>query len=140
MLDNIILKPITLDNHELSKVIKLAIGNPEPKKIAKVINSYSETNNKLIGAYQHEGLIGVIGWLQTTEQITIRHISVLPEFQKQGLGKIFLEYIKNQYPKCKLVAETDKEALAFYQKCGFTFSAFTSKYNNLRYRCEAKTN
>ena len=51
MINIVILKQVTSDELQLLEVIKFAIGNPELKKIAKVINSYRELNNKLIGAY-----------------------------------------------------------------------------------------
>ncbi len=140
MINIVILKQVTSDELQLLEVIKFAIGNPEPKKIAKVINSYRELNNKLIGAYLDDNLIGIIGYLQTTEQITIRHISVLPKYRQLGIGRLLLSNLKKQSPKYQIIAETDEEAVTFYQKCHFTCNPFQGKYNNLRYKCEFNKN
>ena len=88
-----------------------------------------------------DNLIGIIGYLQqTTKQITIRHISVLPKYRQLGIGRLLLNNLKKQSPKYQIIAETDEEAVTFYQKCGFTCNSFQGKYNNLRYKCEFNKN
>jgi len=70
------------------------------------------------------------------EKITIRHISVLPEFQRQGIGKLLLDNIKKRYAENKIIAETDEESVGFYLKSGFSCNSFEGEYENLRYSCE----
>jgi len=41
----------------------------------------------LIGAFSTKNLIAVIGFQLNDMQATIKHISVLNEFKKQGVGK-----------------------------------------------------
>jgi GNAT superfamily N-acetyltransferase len=60
----------------------------------------------------------------------------LPEFQKQGVGKLLLDYVKKRYAKHKIIAETDEESVGFYLKSDFLCNAFKSNYKNLRYNCE----
>ena len=130
------LKKISADESKLSEVIKLSIGYPTEDKILEVIRSYHTTGNELIGAFWEGCLIGVIGLLQATEKITIRHISVLREFQRQGVGKLLLNDVKERYAEHKIIAETDGESVGFYMKSGFSCHSFEDKYENMRYSCE----
>lgn len=74
--------------------------------------------------------------LEATEKITIRHISVLPELQRQGVGKLLLDDVKERYANHKIIAETDEESVRFYLKSGFSCNSFEGKYENMRYNCE----
>lgn len=82
------------------------------------------------------GLIVVVGLLQATERITIRHISVLQKFQRQGVGKLLLDDVKERYDEHKIIAETDEESVEFYMKSGFSCNSFEGKYENMRYNRE----
>lgn len=131
---DIIIQPITVEHFGLSDVIMLSMGNPD--KVLETLQSYRAGGNELIGATYHDKLIGVIGFFQSAQQITIRHISVLHDFQKQGVGSLLLSEVKKSYTERKILAETDEEAVVFYQKSGFVCTAFQGKYGNTRYRCE----
>ncbi len=130
------LKKISADNPKLPEVIKFSIGYPTEDKILEIIRSYYTADNELIGAFLEGGLIGVVGLLQATEKITIRHISVLPKFQRQGVGKLLLDDVKERYAEHKIIAETDEESVGFYMKSGFSCNSFEGKYENMRYSCE----
>ena len=130
------LKKISADDQKLPEVIKFSIGYPTEDKILEIIRSYYTAGNELIGAFLEGGLIGVVGLLQATEKITIRHISVLPKFQKQGVGKLLLDDVKERYDKHKIIAETDETSVGFYMKSGFSCNSFEGKYESMRYSCE----
>ena len=103
MLDKIVLQKLSTNDVQLPKVSEFAIGNADTDKINAVINSYNKANNELLGACLEHILIGVIGYLQEASQIIIRHISILPKFQHQGIGTLLIDNIKQQYTKYKLL-------------------------------------
>ncbi len=129
------LKKVLADDPKLSEVIKFSIGYPTEDKVLEIIKTYATYGNELTGAYLEGGLIGVVGFY-CLEKITIRHISVLPEFQRQGIGKLLLDNIKKRYAENKIIAETDEESVDFYKKLGFMCEPFTSKYG-MRYLCSS---
>ena len=134
--NTITIKYVRPDDARLPSVIYGSIGNPSKNKILEVIGSYKHPDNKIIGAFTGYILVGVLGLCKTSEVITIRHISVLLDYQRQGIGNLLLGQIKKCYEGCKIIAETDAEAVDFYAKSGFTCCEFNGPYGNLRYKCE----
>jgi ribosomal protein S18 acetylase RimI-like enzyme len=125
-----------LDNLELPNLIKFSIGYPTEDKVFKIIASYKNSSSKLYGAYLNEHLTAIVGVQQDEQELTVRHISVLPEFQNQRIGTLLLNHIKAQYSKCKIIAETDEESVEFYRKSGFICDPFQGNHGNLRFSCE----
>ncbi|MFM8490993.1 MAG: GNAT family N-acetyltransferase [Candidatus Methylopumilus sp.] len=134
--NKIIIKSVTLDDARLPSVIHGAIGNPSPEKVLEVIESYKNSDHSIIGAFISDILVGILGLCKTSKIITMRHISVPLQYQKQGIGTLLLEEVKKQYEGCKIMAETDEESVDFYAKSGFTCHEFKGPYGNLRYECE----
>jgi len=125
-------KCVNLEDARLPSVIMGAIGNPSQHKVLEVIGSYKNPDHGIMGAFIGTILVGVLGLCKTSKIITIRHISVLIDYQRQGIGTLLLDEIKKQYASCKIMAETDEESVDFYAKSGFT----CHEYGNLRYKCE----
>jgi len=97
---------------------------------------YKNSDHSITGAFIGDILVGVLGICKTSKIITIRHISVPFQYQRQGIGTLLLEEVKKQYEGCKIMAETDTESVDFYAKSGFTCHEFKEPYGNLRYKCE----
>jgi GNAT superfamily N-acetyltransferase len=130
-----IIKAVSLDNRQLLSVIYSAIGNPSPDRILEVIRSYSNPEHEIIGAFIDDILVGVLGFVKESETIAIRHISIIENWQRQGLGTLLLEEIKKYYKGYNISAETDEESVDFYLKSGFICREFQGLYGNLRYKC-----
>ncbi|MCR0611721.1 GNAT family N-acetyltransferase [[Clostridium] innocuum] len=66
-------------------------------------------------------------------------MSVSPEFQRKGYGKVLIEFVFTYYHDCKkmFVGTGDvPSALGFYRKCGFSESHrvknfFTDNYDHI---------
>ena len=114
------IKKVSTTNPKLTEVIKFAIGGPPTEnKILEVIRTYHSVGNELMGAFLEGRLIGVVGLATNTKKIIIRHISVLPEFKRQGVGQTLIDYVKEHYAEYKIIAETDEESVGLYLKSGF---------------------
>jgi ribosomal protein S18 acetylase RimI-like enzyme len=132
---------VLLDNTDLSNVIKFSVGNSSDSKLLDVIKSYNNYKNQLFGAYLNKKLIGVVGIEQIMLKIRIRHISVLPEFRRLGIGRLLLKFVKDSYAsldQLTISAETDEEALGFYLKSGYSCVQIQGQYKNIRYSCLLK--
>lgn len=134
--NKITIKYVRLDDAGLPTVIYGAIGNPSKDKVLEVIESYKRLDHEIIGAFIGDILVGALGICKASEVITIRHISVLENFQKLGIGALLLKEIKKRYGRCNIIAETDEESVDFYAKSCFTCQKFNGKHGNLRYKCK----
>ncbi|WPY00720.1 GNAT family N-acetyltransferase domain protein [Candidatus Trichorickettsia mobilis] len=134
--NKITIKHIRIDNFELPSVITSAIGNPSQTKVLEVIKSYEAIDHEIIGAFMDDILIGALGICKENEVITIRHIALLQDFQRRGIGTLLLDFLKKCYERYRIIAETDGESVDFYSKSGFTCHKFKGRYGNLRYKCE----
>lgn len=138
---NIIIRKVNLDDPGLHSVIAGSIGGyPNSHKIHETIMSYNDPFNEIIGAYESNVLLGIIGLSKADEVICIHHISVLLDYRNQGVGKFLLNYLKKNYLYNKIIAETDEESIGFYEKSGFSCNPFKGKHENIRYRCEFSAN
>lgn len=126
--------PIEPSHPELPDVIAYSIGNPTDEKVRKVLDGYRAQNNALIGYFVGGNLAGVIGLEISRTSVTIQHISVLPNYQSNGIGKQLVQYVMKHFSPKALSAETDEDAVGFYRAMGFECSDYEGKHGK-RYRC-----
>ena len=134
--NKITIKSVSLDDARMPSVIHGAIGNPSQTKVLEVIKSYEAIDHEIIGAFMDDILIGLLGISRKNGVITIRHIALLKDFQKQGIGTLLLDFLKKSYERYKIIAETDGSSVDFYAKSGFTCYECKGQYGKLRYKCE----
>ena len=94
------------------------VDNPEMLE-----NAY-KNSLKIMGAYEKERLLGIIRTVGDGCSIVyIQDILVLPEYQRQGIGKALLneilEIYTNVYQKVLLTDNTER-TISFYKSLGFT--------------------
>jgi GNAT superfamily N-acetyltransferase len=134
--NNLIIKSVCLEHSSLPLLIMGAIDNPSPDKVIAIIKSYNHPDHEMLGAFMGDTLVGILGICKTSAAvITMRHISVLPEFQRHGVGTLLLNAIMKCHERHRIIAETDQESVGFYLKSGFSCNAFEGIYGTLRYTC-----
>lgn len=117
------------------ELIKLSIGFPTAEKVQHILLSYKESDHHLLGYYNEDRLIGLIGLQANETHGIIKHIAVLNSYQRQGIGKALIMAGLNQFQLTICEAHTDEEGKGFYEKCGFKCISFKGKYNT-RYLCK----
>jgi len=74
-------------------------------------------------AYEENGmLLGVAGYQQVKDVTLVRHLYVLPEYQRRGIGKILLEHVIHMAKTRQILVGTWEAAtwaIRFYEKNGF---------------------
>ena len=66
----------------------------------------------------------------------ITHIAVTPERRRTGLGQAMVQELVAMGRLEKVVAETDRDAVGFYIRCGFMVESLGEKYPGVeRFRC-----
>lgn len=88
---------VYINDVALSAVIYGAIGNPCENKVLEVMKNYKNADYAIISVYVGNILVGLLGFCKTSEVITIRHISVLIDYQRQIIGTSLMEEIKKNY-------------------------------------------
>ena len=113
----------------------------DPNRRAGALARYDNRYNKIIGARLGGKLVGLVGVHQADDQIEIMHLSGVREMQCKGIGKRLINHLRSMHPMRVLVAETDKDAVGFYRKCGFECESIGEKYPGTeRFQCKLGVN
>jgi ribosomal protein S18 acetylase RimI-like enzyme len=88
------------------------------KKKYKIFKHQADDHH-LIGGIINDRLVGIIGAKLNKNATTIKHISVLEEFRKQGIAKKLIQYVIDYFALKDLYADTDGKTIGFYRSLGF---------------------
>ncbi|MEB7733434.1 GNAT family N-acetyltransferase [Mammaliicoccus sciuri] len=106
------------------------------ENIKDVEEYYSITENELYSVSNNERIVGLVGLISTEQEVVIKHIAIQSHIQNKGIGTEIINKIHQLFPKQKLVAETDNDAVGFYIKLGFKIISLGEKYPGIiRYKC-----
>jgi len=73
-------------------------------------------------AYEENGMLGVVGYQPVKDVTLVRHLYVLPEYQRRGIGKKLLKHVIHIAKTRRILVgtwETATWAIRFYEKNGF---------------------
>ncbi|WP_086348884.1 GNAT family N-acetyltransferase [Candidatus Enterococcus clewellii] len=125
------------------EIIKLLSLATEENKAEAALEEYLKSPNKVLYAKVYKDVIeGCIGIdISKGELITITHIAVNQSYQGKGNASEMVNFVQEIYQPTKIIAETDREAVGFYEKYGFEINSLGEKYLNVeRFRCIFKNN
>ncbi|MBC6297876.1 GNAT family N-acetyltransferase [Listeria sp. FSL L7-1517] len=113
----------------LLKLLKLSTWHSQ-----KALKLYNKNNAALFTTSEKNGLIGIHISKSFCE---ILHLSVLPSFQKKGIGSHMIRQVIDVNPQLEFIfAETDMDAVEFYRKFGFQIIKLPTKFpNTIRFLC-----
>jgi GNAT superfamily N-acetyltransferase len=88
-----------------------------------LINSHA-----LISAWDSDQLVGIGNAISDGFLVVYYpHLLVLPNYQGQGIGRRLMEILRQRYKEMHMqILVADGEAIAFYEKCGFTRAGKTA--------------
>ncbi len=132
---SIIVSFIDPKNLEVPSLLKLAMGSPSPDKIQEALNTYQQPDHCLMGCRVGGKLVGILGAKMKDNMATIQYMAVSADYRRQGIGKLLIEEFLNRFAIGFLFAETDDEAVGFYEKCDFACRPFEGIYGK-RYSCQ----
>ena len=131
--------------------IKRKLGNLTVRQLVSesAWDNSAEATDKKMAEFQRRENWNLYGWLENNEilgvcgvevypdWVVIHNIAVDPNIRKRGIGKAMITAVQQKYKKT-IKAETDDDAVGFYQKCGFETEGFMRTYNDgeyKRYKC-----
>lgn len=105
------------------------------------IEYISKTTINIFGFFEDKRIVGIIVIDQPIDEIAeIRGIAVDSEYRKHGIGKQLVQHVCNELSTPVLIAETDDDAVDFYNHCGFKTEGFMKNGEYKRYKCILRTN
>lgn len=106
----------------------------------KAADFQNDSAVRIFACFRHERIAGVVVLsLAEHNRAEIIGIAVEPSHRNQGIGSFLLHQVRERLQITSLYAETDHDAVRFYQRNGFIITAFPACYNGeivTRYRCE----
>jgi N-acetylglutamate synthase-like GNAT family acetyltransferase len=123
---------------DVKELLAMAVGNPTPEKLTKLLNEFYTSDGRTIFIAEHNAkIIGVIGIDFTDKPLGfITHLAVLPDVRTQGTGSQLINYVTTSLELNKIRAETDQDAVGFYRACEFETEEIKSQYPGVRrFRC-----
>ncbi|OEG11076.1 hypothetical protein BCR21_11180 [Enterococcus ureasiticus] len=119
-------------------IVKLLSLVTAESKVEPVLEEYLRSPNKDLYVKQSNNVIkGCVGVDNSEEELlVICHIAVKKIYQGQGNASEMINFVNEIYKPSRIIAETDSEAVGFYQKYGFEINSLGEKYPNVeRFRC-----
>jgi len=126
-----------LDDLTIQHLLGLAVY-PDPVRLRQVCDRYRREPRCTLLGYQQDGIVvGCIGLeLGENRCAIIHHIAVLPAVQRRGVGHAMLYAAQRLHHLLRLEAETHKDAVGFYKRCGFTVTGTGERFPGIeRFRC-----
>ena len=123
------------------EIYKHCMFLPTEEKFNNKIDTFLIDNSvKIFACFNQGEIVGVIV-ISFSEQRKIEIIGIAVELSARGkgIGSYMINQIVNDYGLVSVYAETDNDAVGFYQKNGFNITAFSEIYDGetvVRYRCK----
>ena len=123
------------------EIYKHCMFMPTEEKFSEKIEQFLNDNSvKIFACFNQSKVEGVIV-ISFLEQGKIEIIGIAVDLSARGkgVGYYMINQVVNNYSLLSVYAETDDDAVGFYQKAGFTITEFSKTYNGetvIRYKCE----
>ncbi len=123
------------------ELLKPSVFNPTPEKLKTRAEKYANNPNTNIFACREGGKFVGIAVVEIIDSMaTVLDIAVDESCRNKGIGSSLLSFFLDNFSINKMIAETDDDAVGFYQKFGFTIAETKTVYNTKRYVCEYTKN
>ena len=123
------------------EIYKHCMFMPTEEKFNKKIDQFLNDNFiKIFACFNESEIEGVIV-VSFVEQNKIEIVGIAVDLSARGkgIGSYMINQIVNDYGLISVYAETDNNAVGFYQKNGFGITEFSEIYDGetvIRYKCE----
>lgn len=102
----------------------------------RALENYRSERFILIGWEESCELIGCVGVERAASELFVRSLAVAPEHRRRGVGRVLVDALGDVSTGTdRLIAETDGDAVGFYERCGFRIERAPSRRGRHRYRC-----
>ena len=123
------------------EIYKHCMFMPTEEKFNIKVNQYLNDNSvKIFACFEQDKILGVlvVSFIEQ-RKIEIIGIAVDVSTRGKGIGSYMINQVINNYGLLSIYAETDNDAVGFYQKNNFSITEFSEIYDGetvIRYKCE----
>ena len=123
------------------EIYKHCMFLPTEEKFNNKIDTFLIDNSvKIFACFNQGEIVGIIV-ISFSEQRKIEIIGIAVELSARGkgIGSYMIKQVINNYDLLSVYAETDNDAVGFYQKNNFSITEFSEIYDGemvIRYKCE----
>lgn len=131
-----------IDAEAFCTALPPAVYEPTPQKIRNILHAYcSDPMIRACAVKNDNRIAGIIGIrLQAPNAAEILHIAVLEEFRQRGMARAMIEGVISRFALNALIVETDRDAVDFYQRCGFAIQSLGEQYPGVeRFQCKLRS-
>ena len=122
----------------ITQLLAYAVGDGSDQKLSHVLQRmYSGAPAKLyVWIEDDREAVGLIGWRVQGGSLEILHIAVDEGKRHQGIGRRLIDAAVALERPHEVLAETDHDAVEFYQHYGFSIQSLGEKYPGVeRFQC-----
>ena len=128
-------KPNIFDS-DILELLKPSVFEPTPEKLKVRAEKYFNNPNTYIYACRDgEKFVGIAVVEIIGKTATVLDIAVNETCRNNGIGSALLSLFFDNFPIEAMTAETDDDAVGFYQKYGFRITETKTVYDTKRYVC-----
>lgn len=109
-----------LPAEDILPVLAAACGDKRPERLLQIYQSYRQSPRQLLGWTRGEQVVALAGLRLDGRAATLQHLAVAPGLRGRGFGRKLLKAICRELRLYRLDAETDRDAVGFYRRCGWT--------------------
>jgi GNAT superfamily N-acetyltransferase len=126
---------VEMDNATVHRLISYAAFDGLSDAVAKTVQKYQTDPTLHFYAWiENDSIHGVCGYEVHNDKIEIHLISTCEHFRNCGVGRAMVSALVDKYHMI-IEAETDDDAVLFYQKCGFETTEFVDEVKGKRHAC-----
>ena len=123
-----------LGNPSILQIMAYSIYGESLERATQKVKTYLENDDWHIYGWTENGVIhGICGFIVHVDKVEITNIAVDKSFRGRGIGHKMVFALRKMYDII-IEAETDDDAIDFYQKCGFEVKSF-QKHGVRRWIC-----
>lgn len=122
----------------ITQLLAYAVGDGSDQGGSYLQSLYSVSAAKLYVWTEDDGeeASGLIGWRVQEGSLEILHIAVDETTRHQGIGRRLIDAVVALERPREVIAETDHDAVKFYQHYGFSIQSLGEKYPGVeRFQC-----
>ncbi len=119
-------------------ILSNAVFQPTEERMSHILDAvYGSDSTTLYGLAIGQDVVAVAGIRRTSETTAeLLHIAVKASERRKGNGSQLVKLVIQAENLEELVAETDRDAVDFYRRCGFIAQSLGEKYPGVeRFAC-----
>ena len=119
----------------LCDLLAYSMFHPTAEKMRERITSYQSSDIHIYACVENNVYLGLIVYRLCDRTATVLDIAVCENARSRGIGTFLIDGLLRESNASQVLAETDDDAIGFYQKYGFKVADTKTIHDCKRYLC-----